>query len=207
MIRRTISAVSILTICMGVSAFAEADASKFEVKKGKATFVSDAPLETMEGTSDKVSGTLVFDPADLSTTRGTFRSPVVAMKTGNDLRDEHLQGDSWLDAKKNPNLIFEIVEVTGADSLKPKKNTKVKVKGKFTAHGVTKVVNANGTVKWTPSDDGKDALRIQAKFNAVLEDHDVSVPSIVRLKVANDISVSVDIEATRAGAAPQSASR
>ena len=37
------------------------------------------------------------------------------------------------------------------------------------------------------------SLRIKAEFTAVLEDHDISVPSIVRLKVANDIAVSVDL--------------
>lgn len=207
MIRLTSTATLIVAICLGASTVAMADASKFQVKQGNATFISDAPLDTMEGTTAKVSGTVIFDPSDLSTTRGTFRAPVASMRTGNDLRDEHLQGDSWLDAKKNPNIVFEIVEVTGAESLKPKKNTKVKVKGKFTVHGVTKVVDATGTVKWTPKDDGKDDLRIKAEFKAVLEDHDVSVPSIVRLKVANEIAVAVDLQAIREGAAAKSASR
>lgn len=197
----------VLAISLGLSAGAKAEASKFKVTKGTATFVSDAPLETMEGTTKKVTGTVEFDPADLSTTKGTFKAPVVSMRTGNDLRDEHLQGDSWLDAKKAPHIVFEIVEITGADSLKPKKNTKVKVKGKFTAHGVTKLVNANGTVKWTPVDGGKDDLRIKANFTAVLEDHDVSVPSIVRLKVANEIAVAVDIEAMAVAPSAKSASR
>ena len=197
----------VLAISLGLSTGAEAEAGKFKVNKGKATFVSDAPLETMEGTTDKVTGTVEFDPADLSTTKGTFKAPVVSMRTGNDLRDEHLQGDSWLDAKKSPHIVFEIVEVTGAEALKPKKSTKVKVKGKFTAHGVTKMVNAKGTVKWTPVDGGKDDLRIKANFTAVLEDHDVSVPSIVRLKVANEIAVAVDIQATAAQASAKSASR
>lgn len=196
-----------LAVSFGLASGAHAEASKFKVKQGKATFVSDAPLETMEGTTNKVTGTVEFDPADLSTTKGTFKVPVMSMRTGNDLRDEHLQGDSWLDAKENPHVVFEIVEVTGAESLKPKKKTKVKVKGKFTAHGITKMVNANGTVKWTPADGGKDDLRITAKFTAVLEDHNVSVPSIVRLKVANEIAVEVDIQAISAGAAAKSASR
>ncbi|MEM7437136.1 MAG: YceI family protein, partial [Myxococcota bacterium] len=177
MTRLSSYAFLVLGICLGLSTVAHADASNFKVSSGKATFISDAPLDTMEGTTSKITGTVQFDPADLSTTKGTFKVPVVSMRTGNDLRDEHLQGDGWLDAAKNPHLVFEIVEVTGAGSLKPKKKTKVKVKGKFTAHGITKVVNANGTVKWTPADNGKDDLNIQAKFTAILEDHDVSVPS------------------------------
>ena len=207
MIEKTSKVAFILAVCLATPAISQADATEFRVRNGKATFVSDAPLETMTGTTAKVTGTVTFDPADISTTKGTFKVPVVSMRTGNDLRDEHLQSDSWLDAKKNPHIIFEIMEVSGAESLKPKKNTKVKVKGKFTAHGVTKIVEAKGTVKWTPADGGKDDLRIKAKFTTKLEDHDVSVPSIVRLKMANEITVSIDLQATAAGSSAKSASR
>ena len=40
-----------------------------------------------------------------------------------------------------------------------------------------------------------DSLRIKTAFTVTLEDHMISVPSIVRLKVANDIAVSVDLNA------------
>lgn len=207
MIEKTSTVALTLAICLGLPAISQADTTKFRVHTGKATFVSDAPLETMTGVTPKVTGTVTFDPADLSTTKGTFKAPVVSMRTGNDLRDEHLQSDSWLDAKKSPHIIFEITEVSGAASLKPKKDTKIKVKGKFTAHGVTKVVEANGTVKWIPADSGKDGLHMKATFTAVLEDHGVSVPSIVRLKVANEIVVSIELQAMAEGTATKNASR
>ena len=187
----------ILAACMAVPAVSQADATTFFVRadgKSKATFVSDAPLETMVGKSSKVSGSLTVDPADITKTTGSFKVPVVSLRTDNDLRDEHLQGDGWLDAKKTPNIHFEITEVIlgkkDSPALKSGKYRKVQVKGKFTAHGVSKPVLAKGTVNWS----GKQ-LRIKADFTVVLEDHNVSVPSIVRLKVANDIAVSVDLRA------------
>jgi polyisoprenoid-binding protein YceI len=187
----------ILAACMAVPAVSQADATTFLVRadgKSKATFVSDAPLETMVGKSSKVSGSLTVDPADITKTTGSFKVPVVSLRTDNDLRDEHLQGDGWLDAKKTPNIHFEITEVIlgkkDSPALKSGKDRKVQVKGKFTAHGVSKPVLAKGTVNWS----GKQ-LRIKADFTVVLEDHNVSVPSIVRLKVANDIAVSVDLRA------------
>jgi len=207
MIQKTSKVALILAICLATPAISQADATKFRVHNGKATFVSDAPLETMTGTTAKVTGTGTFDAADLSTTKGMFKVPVASMRTGNDLRDEHLQSDSWLDVKKNPHIFFEITEVSGAESLKAKKDTKVKVKGKFTAHGITKIVEANGTVKWTPVDGGKDHLRIRAKFTTKLEDHNISVPSIVRLKVANEITVAVDLQARADGSPARNASR
>jgi polyisoprenoid-binding protein YceI len=187
----------ILAVCMAAPTITRADATTYRVRddgKSSATFVSDAPLETMTGETSKVTGTLTVDPADITKTKGSFKVPVVSLRTDNDLRDEHLQGDGWLDAKKNPNIHFQITEIVlgkkGSAELKKNKSTKVQVKGKFTAHGVTKPVTASGTVNWTDSE-----MHIKAKFTVALEDHDISVPSIVRLKVANDIAVSVDLHA------------
>ena len=188
-----------LSLAVGITAPAvsHADTTTFRVSndgKSRVTFVSDAPLETMTGKSSKVTGSLTVDPADITKTKGSFKVPVVSLRTDNDLRDEHLQGDGWLDAKKNPNIHFEITEVVlgkkSSRELKKGKDTKVQVKGKFTAHGISRPATANGTVNWS---DG--SLHIKAEFTAVLEDHDISVPSIVQLKVANDIAVSVDLRA------------
>ncbi len=187
----------ILAACMAVPSLSLADVMTYRVKddgKSRATFVSDAPLETMTGKTSKVTGTVTFDPSNISTTTGSFQVPVVSLRTDNDLRDEHLQGDGWLDAKQNPEIGFEITEIIlgkkASTELKKNKDTKVQVKGKFTAHGVTKPVTAAGTANWTG-----DSLRIKAKFDVTLEDHMISVPSIVRLKVANVINVSVDLRA------------
>ncbi len=193
----------VVAACFASPLAAAADATTFRVKAGgksKIEFESDAPLETMVGKTKKISGSLSVDPVDITKTTGSFKVPVASLRTGNDLRDEHLRGDGWLDAKKFPSIHFEITEVVlgkkGNKELKQGKDTNVTVKGKFTAHGVTKVVTSDGTVNWSG-----DAMRIRASFIAKLTDHDISVPSIVRLKVANDISVSVDL-AARAAPAP-----
>ena len=188
----------VVAACVAVPATSYAEATTHVIGgdgKSKATFVSDAPLETMTGTTDQVTGSLTVDPSDISKTTGDFKAPVKSLRTGNDLRDEHLQGDGWLDAKKNPFIHFEITEVMlgkkGNNELKQGKDKKVEVKGKFTAHGVTQLVTAKGTVNWSGSE-----IRIKADFPVNLTDHDISVPSIVRLKVANEIQVSVDLAGT-----------
>jgi polyisoprenoid-binding protein YceI len=195
MIQHAIRVCAILAACLSMPAWSFAEPMSYVVRddgKSSATFVSDAPLDTMVGKTSKVSGTLVVDPQDITKTKGSFKVPVVSLRTGNELRDEHLQGDGWLDAKKYPLIEFEITEVVlgkkDSKELKKNKETKVQVKGKLTAHGVTKVVTTNGTVKWSD-----DALRIKSKFTAILEDHQISVPAIVRLKLANEMQVSVDL--------------
>jgi polyisoprenoid-binding protein YceI len=186
--------LSLLLAACFAPAVTYADAATYKMS-GRAKFISDAPLETMEGNTNKVTGTLDLDPADITVTKGKFKVAVTSLRTGNDLRDEHLQGDGWLDAEKNPFLHFEITEVMpgkkGNKALKQGKDAKVAVKGRFTAHGITKDVVAKGTANWSG-----DAVRIKADFPVVLTDHNISVPSIVRLKVANEIAVSVDLKGT-----------
>ena len=183
----------LLAACLA-PAVTYADAATYEMS-GNAKFISDAPRETMEGNTNKVTGTLQLDPADITVTKGKFKVAVKSLRTGNDLRDEHLQGDGWLDAKKNPFLHFEIAGVVlgkkGSKELKQGKDAKVEVKGRFTAHGITKDVVAKGTANWSG-----DNVRIKADFPVILTDHNISVPSIVRLKVANEIAVSVDLKGT-----------
>ena len=191
---QNVSRVSlVIAACMALPAVSYADATFQIGPKSSATFVSDAPLETMTGKTNKVMGSITIDATDITKTTGEFKSPVKSFRTGNDLRDEHLQGDGWLDAKKNPFVHFEISEVIlgkkGSKALKQGKDSKVEVKGKFTAHGITQFVNAKGTVNWSG-----DAVRIKASFPVVLTAHEISVPSIVRLKVANEIQVSVDLK-------------
>ncbi len=197
MMKNVTRASVILAACMAMPAVSQADSTTFRVRddgKSRVTFVSDAPLETMTGKSSKVTGSVTVDPADITKTTGSFKVPVVSLRTGNELRDEHLQGDGWLDAKKNPNIHFEITEVIlgkkGSRELKKNKDQKVQVKGKFTAHGVTRLVTTNGTVNWSDN-----LFLIKASFTAKLEDHQVSVPSIVQLKIANELAVSVDLRA------------
>jgi polyisoprenoid-binding protein YceI len=172
--------LSLLLAACFAPAVTYADAATYKMS-GKAKFIS--------------TGTLDLDPADITVTKGKFKVAVTSLRTGNDLRDEHLQGDGWLDAEKNPFLHFEITEVMpgkkGNKALKQGKDAKVAVKGRFTAHGITKDVVAKGTANWSG-----DAVRIKADFPVVLTDHNISVPSIVRLKVANEIAVSVDLKGT-----------
>lgn len=194
----------VMAALLAMPAGAEADSKKFRVKNdggSKVTFTSDAPLETITGVSSVISGSLTVDPDDLSKTKGTFETPVQSLRTGVDLRDEHLHGKNWLDAKNHPKAHFEIVSVKGAKKLSANKDVKVKVRGKFTIHGITQFVEAAGTVRWIPlTDEIKktpgitgDVLRIKSGFRVKLIDHGVSVPTIVRLKVSKDIDVSVDL--------------
>jgi polyisoprenoid-binding protein YceI len=143
------------------------------------------------------------DPAQLSSARGNVAAQVATLRTGNDTRDEHLRGDHWLDAGQFPAATFAVTAVEGAEALTANQPAELRVRGRFTLHGVTKNIVATAGVRWMPITDELrrtpgitgDVIRIRASFDVLLTDYGVSVPQIVRLKVANEIAVSVDLRA------------
>jgi len=121
-----------------------------------------------------------------------------SFKTGIELRDEHFQSENWLDAKKFPEAKFVITKITGVEALKPGEAADATVIGKFSLHGVTKDVTATAKVRLNAADGSKpETLRVQATFTVKLEDHKVSIPSIVALKVSPEIKVNVDLSAKK----------
>jgi polyisoprenoid-binding protein YceI len=189
---------AVLSLSISGSGHAEAQARTFKVDESGGSsiqFVSDAPLEKFTGKSTSVSGELKVDPAKAQQTKGELKVDAASIKTNLALRDEHLRGENWLDAKKHPAAKLVITKVTGAEKLKPNDLTEVTVTGKFTLHGVTKDITAKAKVRYTPVDGGKDTVRVQSSFTVHLEDYKISIPSIVALKVSPDIVVNVDLRA------------
>jgi polyisoprenoid-binding protein YceI len=180
-----------------VQASASAQVRTFKVDEGgenKIQFVSDAPLERFTGTNTKVSGDIKVDPQKAAQAKADIKVKMNSFKTGIALRDEHFQSENWLDAKKFPDAKFVITKVTGLDVLKPGTAVEATVVAKFTLHGITKDVTAQAKVRLIPAEGAKpESLHIQATFKVKLEEHKVSIPSIVALKVAPVIEVNVDL--------------
>ena len=66
----------------------EAEAQRtFEVQRIRATFRSEAPLETINGLTNEGSGSIRVDPSNLSSASGTITIPVRTLRTGIELRD------------------------------------------------------------------------------------------------------------------------
>ena len=207
---RTILSTLTLTLCLALglapaASSASAQARTFTIRNdggSRIQFISDAPLETTTGVTTHVTGDLTVDPGNLSTARGTVAVRVASIRTGIDLRDEHLRSPNWLDAAANPNATFEITRIEGAGRLEPNQVARVRIHGHFTIHGVTHDIVANAQVRLIPLTDEMranhitgDVIRAQASFRIRLTDYNVSVPAVVRLKVANEIRVNVTIRA------------
>jgi polyisoprenoid-binding protein YceI len=170
--------------------------------RNQASFFSTTPLEDITGVSNDVQGNVTFDVNDFSTLKGKILISVASLKTGIDLRDEHLRSANWLDADSYPEAVFEIKKVSDIQVLEANK-LRSKVTGDFTTHGVTREVVADATVTYLDeSEDTKqrapgDLLGVQAKFKIVLSEFDVD-NMVLGQKVSDKIEISVNIVGSNA---------
>ncbi len=197
---KTIAVLFLLAITLNAQTFTASGDNR-----NQATFESNAPLEDIVGVSNDLNAVAMINPTDLSHAMGKVSVNLNVLKTGIDLRDEHLRGKMWLNTAKFPNAEFKLKSISGASSLADSKPTSVKLHGTFTVHGVSKEVVANAKLtyfKESAKTKGKMAgnlLKVKANFEIKLGDYGVMIPKMVVGKLDQNIKVSVAFIATDAG--------
>lgn len=170
--------------------------------RNQTSFFSATPLEDITGLANDLKGTVTFIVNDLSTLKGKLIVSAASIKTGIDMRDEHMRGAGWLNAESFPEISFEIQKVSDIKSVESNKLT-AKVTGNFTLHGITKEVVANATLTYLDESETTkmrapgDLLGVQAKFNVKLSDYGVN-NKLVGQKVSENIEVSVNVVGSNA---------
>ncbi len=171
---------------------------KDKVGRNQATFFSTTPLEDITGMSTDVWGTVSFDIEDVENTlKGEILISTASIKSGIDLRDEHISSADWLDAEKFPTISFKIKEVTGIEKIEDNK-LKAKVLGEFTVHGVTMEVESEVTLVYLEENEMTkmrlpgDLLGVRAKININLSDYGIQ-HMVLDQKVSDEIEINVNI--------------
>ncbi len=171
---------------------------KDKVGRNQATFFSTTPLEDITGMSTDVWGTVSFDIEDVENTlKGEILISTASLRSGIDLRDEHIRGADWLDAEKFPTISFKIKEVAGIEKIEDNK-LKVKVLGEFTLHGVTKEVESEVTLVYLEENEMTkmrlpgDLLGVRATININLSNYGVKHMALGK-KVSDKIEINVNI--------------
>jgi len=204
----TAKSILILAALAQFSAAALATPQTFDFKDPKgvnnAVFKLDAPLESINGNANGVSGTVTFDPANPAATTGRIVIAANSLHVPNPVMKEHLHGSQWMDVTKHPEIVFE------AKSLKNVKTagdtTTADVTGAFTLRGVTKELTVPVKLTYLKDKLGArsngqmqgDLLVIRASFNIQRSDFGVN-PKAPEDKVANTIELTLSI----AGASPR----
>jgi len=206
-------AIAALVMVLAASQ-AHADAMSFKLlpNYSRATFKSDAPLETFVGNTaaEGVDGTLTLDPAKPQTATGSVKVDMNLVKTGIEKRDADMRSKNYLDTEVAANrwVTFELKSVEIAGPLEPGKTIPAKVKGILTVKQKPVERVADATVTWiklTPEQVEaqkrfgftSDNIKVRAKFATSFTDHGLQIPQILFYKVANDIQLETDLTFAR----------
>jgi len=167
--------------------------------KNYATFESEATLETIKGTTTKVSGTITANPANATAATANIVVDLGALDTGIAMRNEHLRGEKFLDTEKFPTATFKTVSVAGPKSVAPNQPAEMQLTGDFTLHGVTKRFTVPARVVVIPESEltkgsrgPGDWIHGTVNFPVKLTDYGITVPEKLMMKVANEVNVKVD---------------
>ena len=187
---------------------AETMALKLLPNYSRATFKSDAPLETFIGNTaaEGVAGTLTVDPAHPQAASGMVKVDMNLVRTGVDKRDADMRGKNFLDTEVEANrwVTFEMTGVEIAGPLEPGKTIPAKVRGILTVKQKPVERTADATVTWiklTPEqlESQKrfgftvDNIKVRARLATTFTDHGMQVPQQLFFKVSNDIQLETDL--------------
>jgi len=204
-----------LAVCLVAPVAAGADTMNFKLLKNysRATFKSDAPLETFVGNTaaEGVDGTLTVDPARPQEAKGSIKVDMNTVKTGIDKRDADMRGKPYLETENDANrwVTFEIKSVEIAGPLEPGKTIPAKVRGILTVKRkpVERVADATVTYIKLPPEQVEaqkrfgftaDNIKVRAKFHSTFTDHGMQVPQLLFLKVNNELQLETDLVFVRA---------
>ena len=156
----------------------ESESSVAFVAVGKPGFLK------IRGEGARLKGVATMDGKVLT---GTFTVALASLKTGIDLRDEHMKG-KYLEVEKFPVAQLELdpltVEVGEND---------YDFTGKLTLKGVTKAVA--GKLALVLKAEGQASG--QAEFSIKMSDFPVGVPSHMGVTVAESVDLTIDFVAKR----------
>jgi polyisoprenoid-binding protein YceI len=214
MIRRLAMCVLALTSAavLPSAAFAEPINFKMLSNYSRATFKTDAPLETIVGNTagPAVTGTLTVDPSKPADGKGSIKVDLTTLNSGVTKRDADMQTPQYLDTANEANkfAVFEIKTIDISTPLEAGKEVPAKVKGVLTIKQkpVDVIADARVTyIKLTPEQVEaqkrfgftSDNLKVRAKFGTLFSNHGITIPQLLFLKVSNEIQLETDLTFAR----------
>jgi polyisoprenoid-binding protein YceI len=208
---------SLIALLLGLTLPALGEAAPLTFKLlptySRATFKSDAPLETIVGTTagPAVEGRLMVDPADPTTTRGTIRVDLSALRSGVEKRDADMRGKDYLDVEggeQNRYAVFTLTGVTLPGPLAPGQEREGTAKGTLTIKGRPVEAAAEVRITYLTLTAAQveqqrrfgftaDNLKVRATFGTTFTNHGMQIPQLLFLKVANDLQLEADLTFVR----------
>lgn len=153
-------------------------------------------VANVRGQFNTMSGTVEFDQADPAGASVTAEIEVASITTGIRKRDDHLLSADFFDAANYPKISFRSTKVESAGG------NRARISGDLTIRGITRPVTMDaeyfGPVKSPEALGGETTVGFSASVAVNRQDFGVkwNVPiGDGELMVANDVKITLDIEA------------
>ncbi len=192
----------ILIAVLGFAAagFAQAGTWQIDPAHSAAQFsVRHLMISNVKGAFTKVSGTVQYDPADLTKTAVDTVIDASSVDTRVEARDNDLRSANFFDVAKYPTLTFRSKRAEAPGG-------KLRLIGDLTIHGVTKEVILQVEDITPPVKDARGAMHVGATASTKIsrKDYGLLYNRVVEgsAVVGDEISITIDIEAVKAPPAP-----
>ncbi len=151
-------------------------------RNGRISFFSHTAIEDIDAVNNEVSSTI-----NTKTGAVQFLVLIKSFQFKKAAMQQHFNDDDYMNSTVYPKADFKgvIKDLTKVDFSKDG-TYPVVVEGNLTMHGVTNKITANGTITVKA---GK--ISSSSKFNVKLAEYNITVPSIVKEKIASSVEVTV----------------
>lgn len=189
-------ALNTLTLGALTLGAATAAPAKFEVASASEnlnvmTVESETAVENFTGRTNKIRGSLTFDPVTRSGS-GSVTVDGSSIDTGIANRNNHMNSANWLNFAARPEVKFTATRVTRVSG------DNYRVAGNLTMNGVTRPVTADATVRYTPANATTretglkgNVLAVSTRFNVKLSDFGVKNGQITAGRVSDRLAITV----------------
>ena len=174
-----------LILCGFISGMGFSQETKIKFS-GKVAFISDAPLEKIKATSDKLQGII-----NLSTNQFAFTVKVRTFEGFNSLLQQEHFNENYLESDKYPTINYAGKLLDEWDSETPGSYV-VRSKGYLDCHGFKKEQIIENTITVS-----KNQITISSKFSVLLADFGISIPQVVHKKISEEILITVTASQSR----------
>lgn len=172
---------SVLLIAFCALLIPVASAQVYITRTGVINFFSKTPMEDIKAENNQV-----YAAIDLSKKKIAFSMLMKSFLFRKELMQEHFN-ENYVESDRHPKSTFKGTFTGDVDPQKPGVYN-VQAQGVITLHGVEKSINTPATIEITG-----DGLTGTARFALLPQDFDITIPGIVRDKIAEQIDVQVNI--------------
>jgi polyisoprenoid-binding protein YceI len=170
-----------LLISVGCLFTLSVQAQMYMISKGTIGFFSHTPLENIEASSSKVKALMNCQTRDVG-----FIVENTSFEFPNKLMQEHFN-EKYMESEKFPLSTFS-GKINETVDLTKEGTYKVTVTGKLTIHGVAMERTIPGTITIKNGE-----ITLISEFKVPVKDHKIEIPSVVGAKIAEEITVNVNV--------------